>query len=437
MIKGFYKKPKKEELTGKDLAASMLGTTQLFNQLQTVKEDIISTLDSKVNEVDSIIKEAESTVAESKTLLENKLSEFESSAVSMLQDIQKIPHIQGLPGKDAEPVDTKAIIKEVLNAVPKPEKIDETKLLQNFLKQIPENKASLKIIRETFETDPSKVVDHILSLPVEKFQLKMDNISGLRQELASYRNQMANGKGYIHGGGFNNIYSSGTLVSNGLTGLNFSGSGVSSVTKDNSTGIITVNISGGGGTPGGADTSIQFNNGGSFGGFGTYDGSIMDIGGASLTLGGGNINLNGGLMNVAEGSAVVFGDNPFTTQWASIDSNLIDTLRLGNSNGVNAILDLSSLNADRTFTFPDQSGTIALLSDITGATPRAETPSGTVDSVNVTFTLASTPIADASVIVVLDGLVQYNGTDFTMSGATITFSTAPVTGSSIFAYYSS
>ena len=36
-------------------------------------------------------------------------------------------------------------------------------------------------------------------------------------------------------------------------------------------------ISGGGGTPGGADTSVQYNNGGAFGGFGTWDGSTFAI----------------------------------------------------------------------------------------------------------------------------------------------------------------
>jgi len=50
----------------------------------------------------------------------------------------------------------------------------------------------------------------------------------------------------LHGGGFSNIYSAGTIVSNGLTGLNFTGSGVASVTKNASTGIITVDITGGG-----------------------------------------------------------------------------------------------------------------------------------------------------------------------------------------------
>lgn len=67
--------------------------------------------------------------------------------------------------------------------------------------------------------------------------------------------------------------------------------------------------------------------------------------------------------------------------------------------------------------------------------PYAETPSGTVNSSNTVFTIANTPANSAGVIVVLDGVVQYNGTDFTVSGSTITFSSAPTTGSTIFAYY--
>ena len=65
----------------------------------------------------------------------------------------------------------------------------------------------------------------------------------------------------------------------------------------------------------------------------------------------------------------------------------------------------------------------------------AETPSGTINSSNVTFTLANSPTSNECVIVILDGLTQYNGIDYTVSGSTITFVSAPATGSSIFTYY--
>jgi phage-related tail fiber protein len=58
-----------------------------------------------------------------------------------------------------------------------------------------------------------------------------------------------------------------------------------------------------------------------------------------------------------------------------------------------------------------------------------ETPSGSVNSANVTFTLASTPIA-GSESVYLNGLLQEPGAgnDYTISTGTITYLTAPVTG---------
>ena len=65
----------------------------------------------------------------------------------------------------------------------------------------------------------------------------------------------------------------------------------------------------------------------------------------------------------------------------------------------------------------------------------AETPTGLVNSSNTSYTLANTPADTDGVLVLLDGVTQYNGIDYTVSGTTITFTTAPATGSSIFAYY--
>ena len=70
-----------------------------------------------------------------------------------------------------------------------------------------------------------------------------------------------------------------------------------------------------------------------------------------------------------------------------------------------------------------------------GTTSYAETPSGLVNSSNTAYTLANNPASANGVMVFLDGVLQYNGIDYTISGQTITFVTAPVTGSSIFAVY--
>lgn len=58
-----------------------------------------------------------------------------------------------------------------------------------------------------------------------------------------------------------------------------------------------------------------------------------------------------------------------------------------------------------------------------------EIPSGTINGSNVTFTLANTPVA-GSEHVYLNGILQEAGAgnDYTISGATITYLTAPLTG---------
>jgi len=68
-------------------------------------------------------------------------------------------------------------------------------------------------------------------------------------------------------------------------------------------------------------------------------------------------------------------------------------------------------------------------------TPVAETPTGVIDGANTEFTLSETPSGTAGVLVLLDGIMQYNGVDYSVTGDTITFTTAPATGSSIFSYY--
>lgn len=65
----------------------------------------------------------------------------------------------------------------------------------------------------------------------------------------------------------------------------------------------------------------------------------------------------------------------------------------------------------------------------------AEVPSGTVDGVNKIFTLTHTPATSSNVLIALQGITQNNGTDFTVSGTTVTFAVAPSVGMGVFAYY--
>lgn len=55
----------------------------------------------------------------------------------------------------------------------------------------------------------------------------------------------------------------------------------------------------------------------------------------------------------------------------------------------------------------------------------SETPAGAVDGVNAVFELSFEP---ASLLLFLNGVLQTLGGDYTLSGTTITFATAPFTG---------
>ena len=59
---------------------------------------------------------------------------------------------------------------------------------------------------------------------------------------------------------------------------------------------------------------------------------------------------------------------------------------------------------------------------------------GTVDGSNTAFTTANTPV-DGTLQVYIDGQLMKSGDDYTASGSTVTFTEAPVSGSTILACY--
>lgn len=95
---------------------------------------------------------------------------------------------------------------------------------------------------------------------------------------------------------------------------------------------------------------------------------------------------------------------------------------------------------------PTTTPAITLSTSVTGAlkgngtaisaiTYKQENPAGVVDGVNVTFTLSSTPISGASVILWSDASPMRQGIDYTIAGVTITYTVAPATGTDVYAYY--
>lgn len=83
------------------------------------------------------------------------------------------------------------------------------------------------------------------------------------------------------------------------------------------------------------------------------------------------------------------------------------------------------------------SGSSNTLSNLPVATQmQNELPSGTVNGSNVTFTLANTPVTTASVSLFLNGILLIPTTDYSISTATITMTTAPALGQTLRAVYS-
>lgn len=60
-----------------------------------------------------------------------------------------------------------------------------------------------------------------------------------------------------------------------------------------------------------------------------------------------------------------------------------------------------------------------------------EVPAGLVNGTNVTFVLSKTPLETESIEVFLNGLRQDPGDDYSVTGSTITFVTAPAVGQTL------
>ena len=71
-------------------------------------------------------------------------------------------------------------------------------------------------------------------------------------------------------------------------------------------------------------------------------------------------------------------------------------------------------------------------------TPVKEVPSGNINGTNVTFVISDSPAVAGTEQVFLNGLLQFAGAgdDYTISGDTITFNTAPETGWKLVVCYS-
>lgn len=208
-IKGKYLKKKPlPQPTGRDFAESVGGVAGLVFELNQLKNDVITTVDDKIEEIDGKIGEVNTRLDAEVSRIVNTtkiLQDTQTEAISLIKQLKTGP-----AGKDADEekiyraivaklppkIDTAQLEKDILSKVPT---IDEKALSKRILEAIPKNKASLKIIQEKFETDPMSVIEKIMALPEDKFKLKSSQIDGLEQTISAFRNQLS--RGYLHGGG--------------------------------------------------------------------------------------------------------------------------------------------------------------------------------------------------------------------------------------------
>lgn len=97
---------------------------------------------------------------------------------------------------------------------------------------------------------------------------------------------------------------------------------------------------------------------------------------------------------------------------------------------------LSGIAASQTLTNKVINGSNNTLTNVPiSASMVQETPSGSINGSNTTFTLANIPGSNSSVQVYLDGIVLIQSTDYTLSSATITMTTAPALAQKLYVVY--
>ena len=96
---------------------------------------------------------------------------------------------------------------------------------------------------------------------------------------------------------------------------------------------------------------------------------------------------------------------------------------------------VQSADHTKTFTMPASSGTL-LISGSVAIAGQFNRDSASGNSSTTVFTLTNSPASTTEARVFLDGILQILTTDYTISGTSLTFVTAPATGQNITVLYS-
>lgn len=315
------------------------------------------------------------------TQIQNALIEIKEKAHDNQLEVRQLTNKQKT-AHEAKMAQLEALIEEFRAF----EKTDEDKLTQDILSKIPESiketpeetRDKLETLKEDGRLDKKAIkgLEIFIDKPI------LDRAIGILDQRTSFLINKINNlpQSSTGGGTWGSITGTLSDQTDLQTVLN-----TKQATLVSATNIKTINgssilgsgdlVVSGGGSPGGALTSIQFNDSGSFGGFGTWDGTILDLGAGSLIVdtikptGGASTSINPNTRTLVDslGTAVIDWSDPSAAATVKFASSYVSGT---------VTFDLSSTaGLDNVYTFPGQSGTFAMLSDI--PTPPAFQTNGT------------------------------------------------------------
>lgn len=197
-----------------------LKLAKLAEDIVAFKNQTQESIDKALEEVSQAAKDTNDTLAEIKRFSQKVESEFESVTNELVGILKEIKS-QGLKGDKGEDADEEAIEKRLLAKIPEINVDDIVAKASSMVKPTP---ASLKIIKESIDLKGEEIVPKLnTAANLDELKLSIKNIKDWESKWGDIKAEISRNKGGYHGGGFNNISSSGTVVSTGLDTLNFTG----------------------------------------------------------------------------------------------------------------------------------------------------------------------------------------------------------------------
>ncbi len=219
-----------------DMRVETFKIVKIINDFQEFRDESKKEIDSTLEKVNNLADEASKNLADIQKISKNvddKFDQLTNDLVNVLQEIKS----QGLKGDKGDSPDEEAIEQRLLEKVPKLESILEEIDVVDIAE-----KASMLV--DVPEIEGEEIVPKLNNAKnLKDLSLSISNIKDWDKKWGDIKAEISRNKGGYHGGGFNNISSSGTIISTGLDTLNFTGATVTQTGR-----TVTVAVTGGGGS---------------------------------------------------------------------------------------------------------------------------------------------------------------------------------------------